>query len=87
MLFSFEFRELVVDTSLFADSLFGPADPFLNFAILFLRFPETSRLGSFVAFPISSLIFPFTSWSLPAVRSWVLGFMTFACLSDFGLSP
>jgi hypothetical protein len=51
---------------------------FCTFPAFFSAFPDTSKSGSFVAFPTSSLIFPFTSWSLPSVRSCVLGFIMFS---------
>src|ERR1700674_2296750 len=43
-------------------------------------------LGFFVTFPISSLILPFTSWSLPSVLSCVLGFIIFSCVVASSLS-
>src|SRR5208283_2935944 len=53
---------------------------FCTLPAFFSASPETSKSGSFVAFPTSSLTFPFTSWSLPSVRSCVLGFMFLFCL-------
>src|SRR5208282_2378171 len=54
--------------------LFSP----LRFVTWFLRY--FSKSGSFVAFPTSSLTFPFTSWSLPSTLSCVLGFIILSFL-------
>jgi hypothetical protein len=61
---------------LLADGLFNSADPLWSFASLLFGAPETSRFGSFVTFPASSLIFPFTLWIKPSALSFVLGFIT-----------
>src|ERR1035441_79931 len=53
---------------------------FRNFPTFFSASPEASKSGLFVAFPTSSLTFPFTSWSLPSVRSCVLGLITLSFL-------
>src|ERR1035437_585117 len=59
----------------FATVSFAPPIRCCTLPVFFSAFPSAFKLRSLIAFPISSLIVPFTSWKLPLILSFVLVFI------------